>query len=46
MDLDNEELDDFLPLSVAVDFALSMIGGMQKVIGDIYPANEVQRMEL
>eukprot|EP00192_Tetraselmis_astigmatica_P018845 CAMPEP_0117657044 /NCGR_PEP_ID=MMETSP0804-20121206/5123_1 /TAXON_ID=1074897 /ORGANISM="Tetraselmis astigmatica, Strain CCMP880" /LENGTH=252 /DNA_ID=CAMNT_0005463477 /DNA_START=98 /DNA_END=857 /DNA_ORIENTATION=+ len=44
--LDNEEFDDYLPLAVLSEFALSMITGMQKVIEDIYPANEVQKLDL
>mmetsp|Transcript_6435 Transcript_6435/g.16881 ORF Transcript_6435/g.16881 Transcript_6435/m.16881 type:complete len:223 (+) Transcript_6435:111-779(+) len=46
MDLGNEELDDYLPLEVVGEFARSMIQGMQKVMADIYPANEVQRLDL
>mmetsp|Transcript_39575 Transcript_39575/g.70962 ORF Transcript_39575/g.70962 Transcript_39575/m.70962 type:complete len:223 (-) Transcript_39575:257-925(-) len=46
MDLQNEEQDDFLPLQVVAEFAQSMIAGMQKVMSDVYPANEVQRLEL
>ncbi len=46
MDLDNEELDDCLPIEVVAEFGVNMVMGMQKVIGDIYPANEVQKVEL
>ena len=42
LDLDDEALDDWLPLVVVRDFLGNLNSGMQKVMEGIYPTTELE----